>query len=66
LPLGDLTEPLLKKAIEDITGTIIPVPKKAVLPFEYIIVDRGFSEFDNQKRNLFIDRPGLPELFLNK
>ena len=66
LPLGDLTEPLLKKAVEDITGTIIPVPKKAVLPFEYIIVDRGFSEFDNQKRNLFIDRPGLPELFLNK
>jgi len=58
LPLGDLTEPLLKKAVEDITGTIIPVPKKAVLPFEYVIVDRGFSEFDSQKRNLFLDKPG--------
>lgn len=62
LPLGDLTEPLLKKAVEDITGTIIPVPKRAVLPFEYVIVDRGFSEFDNQKRNLFIDRPGFTKI----
>ncbi len=57
-PLGDLTEPLLKKAVEDITGTTLPTPKSAVLPFDYVIVDRGFSEFDNQRRNLFIDLPG--------
>ena len=57
-PLGDLTEPLLKKAVEDITGTTIPVPKRAVMPFDYVIVDRGFSKFDNQKRNLFLDIPG--------
>ena len=62
LPLGELTEPLLKKAVEDITGTTLPVPKKAVLPFEYVIVDRGFSEFDSQKRNLFIDHPGQNRL----
>ncbi len=58
IPLGDLTEPLLKKAVEDITGTTLPAPKRAVLPYEFVVVDRGFSEFDNQKRNLFIDRPG--------
>lgn len=57
-PLGDLTEPLLKKAVEEITGTTLPVPKRAVLPVEYIIVDRGFSKFDDQKRNLLIDPPG--------
>jgi len=57
-PLGDLTEPLLKKAVEEITGTTIPVPKSAVLPFEYVIVDRGFSQFDKQKRNLFLEIPG--------
>ncbi|MDF1561199.1 MAG: S41 family peptidase [Bacteroidales bacterium] len=57
-PLGDLTEPLLKKAVEDITGLTLPVPKRAVLPVEYIIVDHGFSKFDEQKRNLFIDAPG--------
>ncbi len=57
-PLGDLSEPLLKKAVEDITGTTLPVPKRAVMPVEYIVVDRGFSKFDHQKRNLFIDPPG--------
>jgi C-terminal processing protease CtpA/Prc len=57
-PLGDLTEPLLKKAVEDITGTTLPVPKRAVSPVEYIFVDRGFSKFDDQKRTLLIDLPG--------
>lgn len=57
-PLGDLTEPLLKKAIEDITGTTIPVPKRAALPIDYVIVDHGFSKFDEQKRNLFLEAPG--------
>jgi C-terminal processing protease CtpA/Prc len=56
-PLGDLTEPLLKKAVEDITGITLPVTKSAALPIEYVLVDRGFSKFDNQKRNLFIDKP---------
>ncbi len=61
-PLGELTEPLLKKAVEEITGVALPVIKKARLPFEYVIVDRGFSKFDNQKRNLFIDQPGYTRI----
>ena len=58
-PLGELSEPLLKKAVELITGTTISTPKRAILPFEYHIFDRGFSKFDRQKRNLFIDMPDL-------
>jgi len=57
-PLGDLTEPLLRKAVEDITGTTLPVQKRAVMPVDYIVVDRGFSKFDHLKRNLLIDPPG--------
>ena len=57
-PLGELTEPLLKKAVENITGTTISAPKKAKVPVEFVIVDRGFSKFDKQKRNLFIEIPG--------
>jgi C-terminal processing protease CtpA/Prc len=56
-PLGELTEPLLKKAVENITGTTIAAPKKAELPIKFVIVDRGFSKFDKQKRNLFIEMP---------
>jgi len=56
-PLGELTEPLLKKAVENITGTTITAPKKAELPIKFVIVDRGFSKFDKQKRNLFIEMP---------
>jgi len=58
IQLGELTEPLLKKAVEEITGVAIPVLKRARLPFEYVIVDRGFSKFDKQKRNLFLEIPG--------
>jgi C-terminal processing protease CtpA/Prc len=57
-PLGDLTEPLLKKAVENITGTTITAPKKAKVPIDFVIVDRGFSKFDKQKRNLFIEMSG--------
>jgi carboxyl-terminal processing protease len=59
-PLGDLTEPLLKKAVETITGVQISAIKKAEVPFKFEIFDRGFSRFDKQKRNLFLDKsPGL-------
>jgi C-terminal processing protease CtpA/Prc len=57
-PLGELTEPLLKKAVENITGTTITAPKKAKIPIDFVIVDRGFSKFDKQKRNLFIEMSG--------
>jgi C-terminal processing protease CtpA/Prc len=59
--LGEITEPLLKKAIEDITGEIIT--KKGIseeYPFRFIQTRRVTSRFDEQKRNLFIDLP--PEL----
>jgi C-terminal processing protease CtpA/Prc len=57
-PLGDLTEPLLKKAVENITGNIITSPKKAEMHFKFDVVDRRASKFDSQKRNLFIKFPG--------
>jgi carboxyl-terminal processing protease len=56
-PLGELSEPLLKKAVEDITGKTITVAKKAGVPIKYEIVDHGSSKFDQQKRNLFIEFP---------
>lgn len=59
-PLGDITEPLLKKAVEDITGEIITSGKKSAPPAGFDIAFRRSSKFDNQKRNLFIDTP--PEL----
>ena len=55
-PLGELTDPLLKKAVEDITGRTITAMKKASVPFRYQIVDRGFSRFDRQKRNLVLEK----------
>jgi len=56
-PLGEITEPLLKKAIEDITGETISGPKRAEMPYVFDVVDRGFSKFDSQKKNLFIELP---------
>ncbi|MFV0592259.1 MAG: S41 family peptidase [Draconibacterium sp.] len=55
-PLGDVNDPLLKAAIEDITGTIIIAAKsakKSTIPYK--LLDRGFSKFDKNKRNLLID-----------
>lgn len=49
IPLGDKTEPMLKVAIEDITGTTILAKKSAKIP-NYEIFDRGFSRFDHIKR----------------
>jgi len=62
-PLGDLSEPLLKKAVEDITGVPIAALKRAGLPFRYEVVDRASSRFDPLKRNLYLDKemklPGI-------
>ncbi len=55
IPLGDITEPLLKAAIEDITGTSISALKKAKIEIPYTIFDRGFSKFDANKREVVID-----------
>ena len=57
IPLGDPTEPLLAKAIEQITGlTKASTLKKQAIP-SYEIVGRGFSRFDKQKQNLIFDFP---------
>lgn len=55
-PLGDITEPLLKKAVEQITGVQITAIKAAKVPFNYEIIDHGFSRFDEQRRNLYFDK----------
>jgi len=56
LPLGAKEEPLLKAAIEDITGTAVVAMKSAKkVDIEYSIFDRGFSKFDRNKREVLID-----------
>jgi hypothetical protein len=54
-PLGDITEPLLKKAIENITGVPIVALKSALPKFEFKVFARGFSKFDQIKRNMPVD-----------
>ncbi len=55
IPLGNKQEPLLKAAIEEITGTKIMALKKARVEIPFTIFDRGFSRFDKNKRELLID-----------
>jgi carboxyl-terminal processing protease len=57
-PLGELTEPLLKKAVENITGKTITDVKKGI-SIKYVVLDYGSSKFDQQKSNLFIELPGF-------
>lgn len=53
--LGDKHEALLKKAIEDITGVEIQAIKSASKPADFTFIDRGFSKFDKNKRELLWD-----------
>ncbi|HDR51193.1 MAG TPA: hypothetical protein ENN90_06165, partial [Mariniphaga anaerophila] len=55
IPLGNLQDPLVKAAIEDITGSQIVALKKARVKIPYTIFDRGFSKYDANKRELLID-----------
>jgi len=50
-PLGDLSETLLKKAVEKITNVPIAALKSATTKFKFKEFDRGFSKFDQLKRN---------------
>ena len=50
-PLGDLSEPLLRKAVENITNVPILAMKSAHTRFKFKVIDRGFSKFDRLKRN---------------
>jgi len=54
-PLGDLSEPLFRKAVENITGVPIVALKSAFPKFKLNAFDRGFSKFDPIKRNMPID-----------
>ena len=56
IPLGDKTEPLLKAAIEYITGTQVLASKSAVIKPQFKIFDRGFSRFDRYKRELLYNQ----------
>ena len=53
--LGDTTEPLLAKALEQITGITKTVPLQSRDFLFHGILDRGFSKFDKQKRNLLVE-----------
>lgn len=55
IPLGDKKEAMLKKTIEDITGVDIIAMKSAPIKRNYTIIDRGFSKFDANKREVLID-----------
>lgn len=54
-PLGDLSEPLLKKAVENITGVKITALKSASQTFQFQEFDRASSRFDPIKRNMPLD-----------
>lgn len=55
LPLGDLSEPLLKKAVENITGVKITALKSATQTYHFESFDRASSRFDPIKRNMPLD-----------
>ena len=61
IPLGDKQEPLLKAAIEDITGNEILARKRATIK-PYKIFDRGFSRFDANKREVLVNQPGVKSI----
>jgi len=59
LPLGNIEEPLLKAAIEDITGEEIIAIKSAIKIPEYTLFDRGFSKFDANKREVLLNHSDI-------
>jgi C-terminal processing protease CtpA/Prc len=65
-PLGDLSEPLLKKAVENITGVQIVALKKAKQLFRFEEFDRASSQFDGIKRNMPLDISNVDNVFNKK
>ncbi len=55
VPLGDKSEAMLKKTIEEITGVQVVAMKSAKIERPYTIFDRGFSKYDANKRELLIN-----------
>lgn len=63
IPLGQKDEALLKAAIEDITGEpVVAIKSARRFDIPYTIFDRGFSKYDNIKREMVIDN--FPKEFL--
>ncbi|MCL3779608.1 hypothetical protein EMN47_04305 [Prolixibacteraceae bacterium JC049] len=53
--LGEKNEPLLKEALERLTGTVVIAMKKASIQYPaYTIFDSGFSKFDKNKEVLHL------------
>ena len=64
IPLGDKSEPLLKAAIEDITGTEVVAQKSAKINVpDYVVFDRGFSKFDKNKMEMLIENLDKQKIF---
>ena len=61
LPLGNKEEPLLKAALEDITGeAVLAIAHKSVKKVpDYKLFDRGFSKFDVNKREVLLDHSDI-------
>lgn len=53
--LGDPRDPLLSKALEHMTGVPVSTTKSAVTYPEFKVIHRGFSKFDDNKRNMPLD-----------
>lgn len=66
IPLGNMQDPLLKAAVEDITGTEIIAIKKASMTIPYTIFDRGFSKFDANKREVLFEQADTGNLVKEK
>lgn len=57
--LGDPRDPLLAQALEHMTGVPVQTTKSAVKYPEFKVMYRGFSKFDDNKRNMPLnDRDG--------
>jgi carboxyl-terminal processing protease len=60
IPLGSKDDPLMKAALEHITGVPVIAMKKArIAEPAHRIFDRGFSRFDQNKRELLIEEIDL-------
>ncbi len=62
IELGNIQEPLLKKAVELITGNAVTASTKSasIAVPDYKIIDSGFSRFDKQKTTLDLGTVEVP------
>ncbi len=58
-PLGETDEPLLQKALEDITGIPVQALKKAEFPYSFNVKKQGISRHEDLKRNLLLTEKDL-------